>query len=117
MNTKDKRRYLRSNMTRPEQILWVHLRKRRLSGYKFRRQVSIGNYIVDFYCPQLKLVVEVDGDSHYTEKAITYDIQRDKWISDLGITIIRFTNFDVSSNTEGVVNTIEQNIERLNKII
>lgn len=117
LNTKDKRKYLRSNMTRPEQIIWVHLRKKRLGGYKFRRQFGIGKYIVDFYCPKLKLAVEVDGDSHYTDRAIKYDQERDQWINSLGITIIRFTNLDVTTNIEEVINTIKQYIEFLNNTI
>lgn len=90
-------------MTYPEQVLWERLRNKRLKGYKFRRQVSIGNYIVDFYCPKHRFIIEVDGDSHYEEKAIKYDRTRSKWISKFGNRIVRFSNKDVCENIEGVI--------------
>ena len=71
-STKEKRRYLRTNQTKPELILWDKLKSKQL-GFKFRRQYSIGEYIVDFYCSEKKLVIEIDGDSHFTDEAIKYD--------------------------------------------
>jgi len=70
LQVKEKRRRLRNEMTRAECELWKYLRRRNLRGYKFRRQFSIDIYIIDFYCPQLKLAVEVDGDTHLLMKKL-----------------------------------------------
>jgi very-short-patch-repair endonuclease len=80
-------------------------------GEKFRRQHGIGHYIVDFYCPALKLVIEVDGDSHFTEDAQRYDRERNKFMSSLGMTTLRFKNDEVMSNLEGVCQSIQQQID------
>lgn len=86
-----------------EIILWSYLKRKQLNGYKFRRQYSIGNYVVDFYCPKLKLVIEIDGDSHFTLDAIKYDNTRTNFIKSVGIRIIRFTNLDIKYNIEQVL--------------
>jgi len=104
-----RRQALRNNATQPEQILWQRLRNQQL-GVKFRRQHGIGNYIVDFYCPQCKLVIELDGESHFTTEAQIYDEIRDAYIRSLGLTILRFTNHDVTQNLEGVYEGIERAI-------
>ena len=103
---KSKRRVLRNEMPEPERILWYHLRKKQLNGAKFRRQVSIGDYIVDFYCPDQGLVIEIDGDSHYTRDALENDIERDKYLTDCNLTVIRFTNREVRESLEGVLDRI-----------
>ena len=95
-----------------EVILWSKLRSKGLNGCKFRRQYSIGSYIVDFYCPQIKLVIEVDGDSHFVDGADSYDRNRQAIIESLGISFLRFTNRDVYERLEGVINTI---LERISK--
>ena len=95
-----------------EVILWLKLRSKGLNGCKFRRQYSIGSYIVDFYCPQIKLVIEVDGDSHFVDGADSYDRNRQAIIESLGISFLRFTNRDVYERLEGVINTI---LERISK--
>lgn len=100
------RRKLRCDSTKAEGILWGQLRNRRIANLKFRRQYSINNYIVDFYCPELKLVIEVDGDSHCSEFARRYDAKREREIASLGIKILRVTNTDVYENLSGVVATI-----------
>ncbi len=97
------RRKLRNEMTTAERLLWYQIRARRIKGYKFRRQVSIGNYIVDFYCPEAKLVIEVDGDSHFDPKTEIKDEERNRILSDYGLRCIRFTNLDVIKNIEEVV--------------
>jgi very-short-patch-repair endonuclease len=96
---------LRNNQTEPEQRLWHRLRANQL-GVKFRRQHGIGSYIVDFYCPERKLVVEVDGDSHFTAEAEEYDQIRDRYMQQLGLTVLRFTNQQVIQQLDDVVTKI-----------
>ncbi len=103
---KNTRRKLRSTMPPAEVALWRQLRLRQISGCKFRRQASIGKYIVDFYCPEKKLVIEVDGDSHSGNE--TYDKQRQKYIESFGIRFLRFTNIDIFETLEGVVEIIKK---------
>jgi very-short-patch-repair endonuclease len=102
--SKHLRKKLRNNMPTPEIVLWQHLRNRQINGYKFRRQAGIGNYIVDFYCPKLKLVIEIDGDSHFeSNSAIQKDKERQQKIQNNGIKFLRFTNTDITENIEGVI--------------
>jgi very-short-patch-repair endonuclease len=110
---KEKRKDLRNNMPKPEQILWYFLRKRQLNGVKFRRQVSIGEYIVDFYSFERKLVIEIDGDSHFLdEKSIEYDKKRTKYLENLGLKIMRFYNTDVMKNRKACANKILEFLEK-----
>ncbi len=102
-----KRRNLRQEMPQAEMMLWLRLRGKGLNGFKFRRQYSIGKFIVDFYCPQLKLAIEVDGDSHFTENAVKNDIERQNIIEAYGITFLRFTNLDIYENLENVLDSID----------
>ena len=104
---KDKRRKLRNNMIYVEQRLWGSLRNRQLRGYKFRRQSSIGRYIVDFYCPGADLVVEVDGDTHYEPGAKAYDRGRQRYLEAVGLKVLSFTNQDIDYNMEGVIFVID----------
>ncbi len=92
------RRNLRKAQTPEELIFWAQVKNRRFHNYKFRRQFSIGNYIADFYCPQLKLIVEIDGGQHYEEKSIEYDLARSAFFYDLGIVVKRYTNIDIKEN-------------------
>jgi very-short-patch-repair endonuclease len=110
---KSRRQTLRNNSTEPEQILWYYLKNKNLNGYKFRRQYSVGAYVLDFYCPKIRLGIELDGDSHFTAKAQTYDRIRDKSIKDLGIKILRFTNIDVQENVEAVLEEIMMHLSPL----
>ncbi len=96
------RQTLRNNLTTPEQKLWARIRNKQL-GVRFRRQYGIGRYVVDFYCPELALVIELDGDSHYAEGAQEYDQVRDAFMESLGLRVLRFTNLDVMNNIEGVL--------------
>jgi very-short-patch-repair endonuclease len=98
-----KRQYLRKNMTKAEIVLWSKLKGKQLNGLKFRRQCGINNYVVDFYCPELKLVIEIDGDVHAYNSRIVYDKKRQKEIEALGIKVLRYTNNDVIQNIEGVL--------------
>ena len=110
---KNVRRMLRKNMTEAEIKLWNILKSKGFNKYKFRRQHGIGRYIVDFYCPKLKLIIELDGDQHLELKNIIYDQKRTKYFSSLGIKIIRFFNNDILKNTEGTWIKIEDEIENL----
>lgn len=100
------RKILRNKPSKPEFIMWQYLRKKQLNGYKFRRQVGIGRYVVDFYCPQLKLVIEIDGESHYVDDAPAQDRVRQEEIEALGIRVLRFTNTEVMNNIDGVIQKI-----------
>ncbi|MFA6427272.1 MAG: DUF559 domain-containing protein [Candidatus Magasanikbacteria bacterium] len=101
---KRRRKFLRSLPTKAEYVLWQELR-RKLLGYKFRRQVSIGKFIVDFYCHELRLVIEVDGPIH--EDQIEYDNQRQKFLESRGYIVIRFLNDEVLFDRDVVLQCIE----------
>ena len=107
---KNIRRILRKKETGAEKILWFKLRNKQLFGYKFRRQHGIGKYIVDFYCPEKRLVVEIDGVTHYSDTQIEYDKQRQAEIEKLGIRFIRVTNTDVYTNVDGVLHLIAEKL-------
>jgi len=99
----DIKRRLRSNMTVPETRLWLRLRARQLQGLKFRRQHGVGPYIVDFYCPEESLVIEVDGDSHADADQIVKDREREKYLHSLGLRVLRYFNDDIVKNLDGVL--------------
>jgi len=101
-------RELRSNQTEAETFLWLRLRKRQLKNCRFYRQRIICNYIVDFYCPDAKLVIEIDGSQHYEEPGIAKDALRDSHLVDLGITGLRVSAREVFKNTEGVLERIHE---------
>lgn len=103
---KIKRQNLRNDLPPAEVILWSYLKAKQLKGYKFRRQYSIGKYIVDFYCPILKLAIEIDGDSHFGKSAEEYNSKRQKFIESFGVRFLRFTNLDVYHNLEVVLKEI-----------
>jgi very-short-patch-repair endonuclease len=94
--------YLRQNPTEAEKCLWVRLRNRQLGDYRFRRQSPIGRYVVDFVCPMLKIIIEVDGGQHGTVR----DNERTAWLEDEGYRVLRFWNHEVLANIEGVVETV-----------
>ena len=103
---KSRRKELRNNSTPAEKLLWSKLLHSNLGGYKFRRQHSVGAYILDFYCPSEKLAVELDGDSHFTDEAIEYDLQRTAYLNTLNIKVLRFLNTDVYDNLNVVCERI-----------
>ncbi|MFH1631481.1 MAG: endonuclease domain-containing protein [bacterium] len=111
----DFRRKLRRKMTPAEQRLWQYLRGSQVDGFKFRRQQGIGPYVVDFYCAKVKLVVEIDGDSHFDDLGRDHDKQRGYLMSDNAITTIRFTNIDVYESIEGVIDQIKVALKRLSE--
>ena len=87
-------------MSLPEKKIWYEILSRKQTGYKFLRQHPIGHYIPDFYCRELKLVIEIDGDSH--SKQEEYDAKRTFYFNEKGLAVIRFSNRDVLSNIEGI---------------
>ncbi|NOU16419.1 MAG: endonuclease domain-containing protein [Bacteroidales bacterium] len=105
---KTNRRNLRSNLTPAVIRLWKCLQNKQLDGRKFRRQHSIGNYIVDFYCSEEKIAIELDGDVHFNPVNEKYDIQRDDYIKSLEIKVIRFRNCEVFENIDNILNGIRE---------
>src|SRR5262245_3529483 len=96
---RERRRELRKNSTETEKSLWFELRNKKL-GIKFKRQHSIGGYITDFYCPNYKLIIELDGEIHNSKEAKKYDEIRDNYFKELGIRVLRFSNEEVEQNIE-----------------
>jgi very-short-patch-repair endonuclease len=105
---RNRAKQLRQAMTRAETLLWRHLKADRIDGLGFRRQVPIQNYIADFICMSAKIVVELDGESHDFEERQKADQNRDAFFVSEGFQVLRFTNEQVMSNLEGVVETIRQ---------
>ena len=101
---------LRKSATATERHLWRHLRDRQLAGFRFRRQVPIGNYIADFACVDAKVVIEVDGGQHLAHRE--YDARRDAELVARGYQVLRFWDNDVLLNTESVLVVILQALER-----
>jgi len=102
------RRGFRKEPTRCESLLWERLRGSQLLGRKFRRQHSVGMYILDFYCPAERLAVEVDGNVHYSDEARLHDEERDATMAQLMIKTIRFTNDEVDRDMERVLIRIRE---------
>jgi len=98
---------LRNNMTLGEVLLWNELKQKRMLGYDFDRQKPIDNFIVDFYCKELQLAIEVDGNSHNSDEALCKDEIRQKRLESLGVKFLRFDDEDVKKQLNSVVKTIE----------
>lgn len=107
------RQELRKSLPKAEVLLWMVLKGRQLEGLKFRRQYSVGRYVIDFYCAELKFGLEVDGDSHYTPKGKEHDKVRTEYLESFAITIVRVTNPDVYNNLEGVWEMLRKVIKEL----
>ena len=105
-NLKLPSRDLRSNMTDAEQLLWQRLRRKQILGLQFYRQKPILNFIVDFYCVAANLVIECDGGQHYTEDGLLADQIRDQTLSELGLLVLRFSNRQILTETDAVVEQI-----------
>jgi very-short-patch-repair endonuclease len=104
--TTAKARALRRSAREAEKVIWSHLRQAQLLGFSFRRQHSVGLFVLDFYCPTARLAIELDGGQHGHSKFMQRDLRRTAWLAAKGIRVIRFWNNDVSSNLEGVLETI-----------
>jgi len=107
---KELARQLRKNMTLSEVLLWNELKQKQMFGLDFDRQRPIGNYIVDFYCKELKLAIEIDGDTHIYR--YDYDDERQRDLEKLGISFLRFDDIEVKKNMSNVLRVIEEWIEK-----
>lgn len=99
-------------MTYCEKIVWLHLRKRQV-GYRFLRQYSVDQFVIDFYCPELKLAVEIDGNVHEIPEQKEYDIARQNYIEEFGIGFIRIKNEELLGNPNKTFQKIEETIKNL----
>lgn len=103
------RQALRHKPTRPEYLLWDKLRDRQFHGYKFRRQHGIGKYVVDFYCPELKLALEADGANHFfNQKSEVYEANREFYLQQLDVKVIRISNTDITNDLARVLENLSQ---------
>lgn len=101
------RRHLRNNSTSAEATLWNHLKGSQLAGKKFRRQHSVGFYILDFYCPAERLCIELDGAEHFTVSGMAYDEERTLFLKSLNIRVLRFENKEVFEALDSVLDRIK----------
>jgi type I restriction enzyme M protein len=108
-------RALRKNQTEIEGHLWQFLRGRQLGGYKFRRQHPIGAFVVDFYCPEKKLAIELDGDQHADSGHISYDENRTAILDMKGIKVLRYWDSDVLNDTNSVLDDILEELDNRDK--
>lgn len=106
----ERRRNLRKDQTSEEKIIWQHLRKKQL-GYIFWRQYSVGPYVLDFYCPKLRLAIEIDGSQHTTKEGKEYDQERQQYLAGLNIKTLRFWNYEVRANLETVLEKIKKEMK------
>jgi len=109
----DKRRNLRKEQTYCEKLMWMFLRNRQMIGYKFSRQYSVDQYVIDFYCPKLKLAVEIDGSVHNSNEQKEYDIERQNYIETFGISFVRITNNELLGNPNKAFGKIEDAVKLL----
>jgi len=93
-------------MTNAERLLWSKIRRKQLKGFQVYRQKPIGQFVVDFYCPNAKLVIELDGGQHYSEVIQAKDQSRDKYMDGIGLKVLRFSDKEVFENLSGVVEEI-----------
>ena len=105
-NLKLPSRDLRSNMTDAEQLLWSRLRRKQILGLQFYRQKPLLNYIVDFYCPAVNLVIECDSGQHYTEDGLEAHRNRELTLNELGLLTVRFSNHQILTEIDAVVKKI-----------
>lgn len=99
-------------MTEAERLLWSKIRGKQINNVQFYRQKNIGDFIVDFYCPAAKLILEVDGGQHYEPEAGAKDKDRDQYLSGLGFTVMRFSSREVFENINGVLQRIWDHVNK-----
>jgi very-short-patch-repair endonuclease len=104
---KEPARSLRTNMTDAEQVLWQHIRRKQIQGVQFYRQKPLLSFIVDFYCPAAKLVIELDGSQHFEEGHQAKDQSRDAALAGLGLRVLRFDNRQILLETNAVLTVID----------
>ena len=107
---KQRRRELRRNQTEAEKTFWMHVRNRQFYGMKFFRQYSTGPYILDFYCPELKLAIELDGGQHTQDDKQEYDAVRSAYLKVQGINVMRFWNHEVLNDAESILTMMAEKI-------
>jgi very-short-patch-repair endonuclease len=105
---KNRRQELRNNPTEAESLLWKTIQHSKLNGRKFRRQHSVGYYILDFYCPEERLAIEIDGDSHDRKDAEEYDAGRTEFLESIRIRVLRLKNEEVIKNLDAVAKKIQR---------
>lgn len=105
-------RDLRKMMTKSEVVVWKYIKSNQL-GLKFRRQYGIGNYIVDFYCPRIKLAIEIDGVTHIEESVFENDQKKEEYLKEIGIVIKRYTSEDVFKNLRAILDDLWRTCEEL----
>ncbi len=103
-------RRLREVMTDAETKLWKALRRRQVDDLQLRRQHAVGNYVLDFYCPSIRLAIEIDGGQHNTPSARAADTSRTEWLNNKGIIVLRYWNNDVLANLTGVLEDIVRSV-------
>ena len=108
----DKRKLLRNSSTSAEAVLWRSIKNKQLDGKRFRRQFSIGQYVLDFYCPEEKLAVELDGADHFTVEGLYHDEKREKFLNSKGIRVIRIENTNVFKIHDMVLEYIKGNFHK-----
>ena len=110
-STYDNAHYLRQAKTKAEDKLWQSLRNRKVMNLKFRRQHPFGNYVLDFYCHEIKLCVEADGSIHLEKDVAEYDIARTRVLNENGITVLRFSNEAIIDTITRVIDEIEEYVK------
>lgn len=110
---KERRKELRNYQTPAEKILWKYISKNKIKSLRFLRQYGVGSYVLDFYCPKIRLGVELDGSVHKEKENKLYDKDREKFLENLDIGIIRFWNSDVLNDTENVLDKLLNKVEQM----
>ena len=114
---KPARRSLRRNAPKTEKLIWLYIRKKQICGERFLRQFSVDHYVIDFYCPRLRLAVEADGPYHFSSiETIKYDEKRQKHLEGFGISFLRFKNEEIYQDLGSVIARIEERVKELQKI-
>jgi very-short-patch-repair endonuclease len=114
---KNRRRELRTNQTNAEKKLWEFFRAKRFHGLKFHRQFSVGEYILDFYCPKLRMGIELDGSQHRENETVLYDKDRERILQASNIKVMRFWNNEVENNIDEVLEKILFEIKKCQNAI
>ena len=106
------RKKLRNNLTPAEAKLWTLLKSKQMDGKKFRRQHSVANYVLDFYCPEERIAIELDGQGHFEENQAAYDRKRDLFLASVGIKVLRFENKWVWNNPDGLLEIVKSYFQK-----
>lgn len=112
-DVKDLRRQLRRTPTKAEKLFWSKVRNGQVARCKFRRQYSVGKFVVDFYAPEVRLAIELDGAVHFLDDADVRDQAREALIAQHGVSFLRFTNYEIETNLSGVLEAVRLKIEEL----